>query len=240
MISQKILIEQLKYFGLRDFPALMVHASMRKLGPIEGGCDALIHALIQSLGPQGNLIMVLGADDEEPFAALTTEADEDMGVLPELFRQWPGVQVNDHAAARYAVLGPQADYLLNPTALHDYHGHGSVLERLTELQGAVLRLGADTDTVTLTHYAEYLADIADKRRVKLRYLRADSGEQWIESLDDSDGIKDWKEGDYFPQILLDYLAGGYARVGPIGNCTAELLPAQSFVSYARQWMERNL
>ena len=179
MVSRKVLIEQFEYLGLQGFPALMVHASLRKLGPIEGGADTLINALIQSISPHGNLIMVLGADEEVPFDALSTEADEDMGLLAELFRKQSGVRVNDHAAARYAALGPQADYILNPTVLHDYHGYGSVLERLTEMKGAVLRLGADTDTVTLTHYAEYLADIPNKRRVSLRYVRADSGEQWI-------------------------------------------------------------
>lgn len=240
MISQKVLIEQLNSLGLQKYPALMVHASMREVGPIEGGADTLIDSLIHSIGPHCNLIMVLGADEEVPFDALKTQADADMGVLPELFRKKIGVQVNDHAAARYAVFGPQADFILNPAALNDYHGYGSVLERLTKLKGAVLRLGADTDTVTLTHYAEYLADIPSKRRVNLRYIRADSGEQWIESLDDSLGIVDWKEGDYFSQILLDYLSKGNAQKGSVGNCIAELLPAASFVSYATHWMESHL
>lgn len=213
---------------------------MREIGKLEGGADALIDALVQALGPQGNLVMVLGADDDEPFDALSTEADEDMGVVPELFRQRPGVQVNDHAAARYAVHGPQSEDLFNPTQLHDYHGPGSVLERLTEMNGAVLRLGANTDTVTLTHLAEYLADVPNKRRVSLRYERADSGEQWIESLDDSDGIAEWKEGDYFPRILLDYLETGGATEGKVGDCKAELIPARSFVYYAKAWIESNL
>lgn len=212
---------------------------MRKVGNVEGGADALIDALLQALGPLGNLVMMLGADDE-PFDALTSEADEDMGIVPELFRERSGVQVNDHAAARYAVHGPQAEFLLNPTLLHDYHGPGSVLERLTEMNGAVLRLGANTDTVTLTHLAEYLADVPNKRRVSLRYERADIGEQWIDSLDDSDGIAEWKEGDYFPRILLDYLKTDRARIGVVGNSEAELFPAKDFVSFAVEWIESNL
>ncbi len=240
MHTRKTIITELEKLGLQNYPAVMIHTSMRKVGEIEGGADTLIDALLQTLGPLGNLVMVLGADDDEPFDALTTEADEDMGIVPELFRERSGVQVNDHAAARYAAHGPQAEFLLNPTQLHVYHGPGSVLERLTEMNGAVLRMGADTDTVTLTHLAEYFADVPDKRRVSLRYERADSGEQWIDSLDDSDEIAEWSEGDYFPRILLDYLKTGSVRIGRIGNSEAELFPAKVFVTFAKKWIESNL
>ena len=122
---------------------------------------------------------------------------------------------------------------------HDYHGPGSVLERLTERGGKVLRLGANTDTVTLTHYAEYLADVPNKVRVRRRYVRADTGEVWIESLDDNEGIATWDEGDYFPQIFLDYRASGAVRIGPVGGCEAELLDAAPFVRFAVEWMNRH-
>jgi hypothetical protein len=76
--------------------------------------------------------------------------------------------------------------------------------------------------------------------VKLRYVRADTGELWIESLDDTHGIAVWEHGDYFPQIFLDYRASGAARVGPVGRCTAELLDGPGFVAFAVDWMNRHL
>jgi aminoglycoside 3-N-acetyltransferase len=103
-----------------------------------------------------------------------------------------------------------------------------------------LRLGADLDTVTLTHWVEYLAKVPNKRRVRLRYVRADIGDQWIESLDDTYGIADWQGSDYFPQILLDFLAVGGARTGPLGNGTAELFETKTFVPFAVTWLETNL
>ena len=106
MNAKETIIKQLKNLGLQNYSAVMVHTSMRKVGKVEGGADALL----QTLEPQGNLVMVLGPDDDEPFDAPTTEADEDTGIVPELFRVRKGVQVNDHAAARYAVHGPQADF----------------------------------------------------------------------------------------------------------------------------------
>jgi aminoglycoside N3'-acetyltransferase len=205
---------------------VMIHASMRRVGPVEGGAASVIEAVRAAVGPGGTLLMVLSAAENEPFDALRSPVDvADMGILAEVFRTYPGVSVNDHPADRFAALGPLASSLLEPTPLHDYHGPGSVLERLTERGGKVLRLGANTDTVTLTHYAEYLADVPNKVRVRRRYVRADTGEVWIESLDDNEGIATWDEGDYFPQIFLDYRASGAVRIGPVGGCEAELLDA---------------
>jgi aminoglycoside N3'-acetyltransferase len=218
----------------------MVHASLRRLGDLEGRALGLIDALVDVLGDDGTLLMVLGADPSQPFDQARTPSDPDMGVLAEVFRTRPGVQVSDHAADRFAAIGPLALPLIDDPPLHDYHGHGSTLERLALHDGLVLRLGADVDTVTLTHWAEYLADVPDKRRARRRYVRADVGEQWIDSLDDNEGIVEGEGGEYFSQILLDFVAQGHAAVGPVGACTAELLDARRFVTFAVEWMERNL
>ncbi len=219
----------------------MIHASMRRVGPVERGARGLIDALHIAVGRAGTLLMVLSADASEPFDALRSPVDvEDMGVLAEVFRTYPGVAVNDHPADRFAALGPAARQLLEPMPLHDYHGPGSVLERLTAQGGRVLRLGANPDTVTLTHYAEYLADVPDKVRVRRRYVRADTGEVWIESLDDTDGIAIWAHGDYFAQIFLDYRASGAVRLGPVGRCEAELFDARPFVQFSVDWMNHHL
>ena len=239
--SYVALVGQLRALGLRRGDAVMVHAGMRRLGPVEHGAEGLIEALLAVIEPEGTLMMPLGADEDEPFDARRTPVDvEDMGILAETFRTYPGVLVSDHPGGRLGAVGKVARGLLDPTPLHDYHGPGSPLERFYQMAGRVLRLGADPDTVTLTHYAEYLADVPDKVRVRRRYLRADTGEVWIESLDDDDGIAEWPHGDYFEQIYLDYRSSGAVKTGMVGRCEAELMDAQNFVSFAVKWMEREL
>lgn len=219
----------------------MVHASLRAVGPVNGGAAGVLEAIFDVLGPEGTLLMLLCADDTHPFDAQTTKVDtREMGVLAEVFRTFPEVQVNDHPAARFAARGPLSAALLEPIPVHDYYGPGSVLERFVAAGGQVLRLGANIDTVTVTHFAEYRANIPNKRRVRRRYVRADTGPQMVDSLDDTDGIVDWPYGDYFSRILLDYFGEDRAYVGPVGNCRAELLDAAPFVSFATQWLEQHL
>lgn len=239
--TRTTLAEQLRSLGVQAGVPLMIHCSLRKVGPIVGGAQALLDALVEVTSPGGTLMMLLGADLSVPFDAKTTPVDvEEMGVFAEVFRQHPAVCVNDHAAARYGALGPASRALVEPIPLHDYHGPGSVLERFTEAGGMVLRLGADVETVTLTHWAEYRAHLPNKRRAKLPYRRADIGEQWIDSLDDTHGIRDWPRGDYFPQVWLDFRAAGHARTATVGRTVAELFDAQRFVRFATAWIESNL
>ena len=240
-IDRSVLTTQLKRLGLRLGDVVMTHASMRRVGKVEGGARTIIEAQLDAVGPTGTLLMVLGGDEDDPFDAGTTPVDvEDMGILAEVFRTFPGVCVSDHPADRFGAIGPLARDILEPTPLHDYHGIGSPLERFANFGGRVLRLGANTDTVTLTHYAEYLADVPNKIRLRRRYVRADIGEIWIESLDDTDGIATWPRGDYFEQIYVDYCSTDAVQVGPVGLCKGELFEAQHFVSFAIDWMNHNL
>lgn len=239
--SVATLVAQLRALGLGAGDVVMLHTSMRKVGPVDGGALGLLAALREVVTDDGTLLMVLSATEDVPFDKLTSPVDtDDMGVFAEVFRTFEGVGVNNHAADRFAALGTDAAFLLEPTPLHDYHGPGSVLDRFTQRRGRVLRLGANVDTVTLTHYAEYLCDVPDKIRARRRYVRADTGEQFIDSLDDTDGIAVWSGGDYFPQIFLDHRASGAVRTGPVGHCDAELLEAPAFVAFAVDWMNRNL
>ncbi len=240
LFTRRALTDEICALGAVEGRAVMVHASLRAVGPVDGGAVTVIDAIRSAIGPDGTMLMMIAADDTEPFDRLTSEADEDNGILAEVFRTYRGVEVNDHPACRFAAIGPNAADLLEPQPIDDYYGTGSPLERLVDLDGVVLRLGADLDTVTLTHYAENLANVAGKRRVQRTYRRADTGDIVVRGIDDSAGIADWDGGDYFPQILVDFVAMGHAAVGPVGGCTAELLDAGAFVDFAIHWLEQHL
>jgi aminoglycoside N3'-acetyltransferase len=218
---------------------VMVHASLRRLGPVEGGAEGVIAALDRAVGSEGTLLMVLGARDDwswvnerpeaeraallcdaEPFDAQTTPADPEVGVLAEVFRRHPGTVVSDHPEGRFAARGRLANALIAEPPWDDYFGSGSALERLVEARGRVLRLGADIDTTTLLHYAEHRAQVPDKRRVVRfrKVLAAGRSEiRRVETLDDAEGIVDYDGPDYFGVILREYLVHGRERQAVVGD-----------------------
>lgn len=252
----------LRHLGVDSGDLLMVHASLNAVGPVEGGADGVIDALEAAVGPTGTLMMVLGARDDmdwvnrrpeperaellhesAPFDCLVTPADPDVGVLPEVFRTRPRTLVSDHPDGRFGAAGPLADTLLHDVPWDDYYGPGSPLERFVRAGGRVLRLGADLDTVTVIHYAEYLAPVPSKRRVRRHHNvtgRAGPEIRVVECLDDSAGIVDPPGEDYFAVILRELLATGAAATGVVGDATSELFDAADIVELAVAWMAEHL
>jgi aminoglycoside N3'-acetyltransferase len=247
----------LKRLGVKAGEAVMVHASLRKIGAVEGGAEGVLDALEAAVG-DGALMMTLGARDDwswvnerpeaeraalladaPPFDPLATPADPDVGYLAETFRRRPGTQVTDNPEGRFGARGPLAAELLREAPWDDYYGPGSPLNRLCRMGGRILRLGADMDTVTALHWAEYRAPVASKRRVRRhRKVMGPAGPtvRTVACLDDSDGIVDWPGEDYFAVILRDYLALGRARTGMVGAAPSELIDAADIVAFAADWM----
>ncbi len=260
--SRAQLVAHLRRLGVAEGDVVMVHASLRAIGPVQGGADGVLDALEATIGPDGTLLMNLGARDDwgwvndlpeadreaalrdaEPFDRLTTPADPDVGVLAEVFRTRPGTEVSDHPEGRFGACGRLAHQLVDDVAWDDYYGQGSPLERLVDAGGQVLRLGADPDTVTLLHYAEYLAPLPSKRRVRRhRMVTGAAGHDLrvVDTLDDSNGIVDHPGEDYFAVILRRYLETGRASVGVVGRARSELIDAADIVEFAVAWMVEHL
>ena len=257
------LTRDLRALGVVTGDALMVHASLRRIGPVEGGAEGVIEAIFEAIGPPGTMLMVLGAADDwawvnerpeadrpalladaEPYDAATTPADPEVGVLAEVFRRRPETRVSDHPEGRFGAAGRHAERWLAKVPWDDYFGPGSPLEALLQARGRVLRLGADPATTTLLHYAEYLAPVQPKRRVR-RYRRVrtawGSEVRIVSCLDDSAGIADYLPGrDYFADILADYLSLGRASVGSVGGASSELIEAADLVDFGVTWMASRL
>lgn len=253
--------------GIRPGDLVMVHASLRRLGLArtdvgEGGADLLLEALDRAVGPDGTLMMVLGTAypmdwvNEHPVAvrgALLVGSPPfdyrgapvlpEVGWLAECFRRRPGTIVSDNPSGRFGARGRLAETLTADVPWHDYYGPASPLARLRDRRGRILRLGANPDTVTALHLAEYLADIPGKRRTRWDYVVAgqDGPEHvWVDCLDDLDGIVAWQGEDYFALILRAYLALGRHRSGLVGRARSELIDAADIVAFGARWMEENL
>jgi aminoglycoside N3'-acetyltransferase len=255
------------HLGIRPGDLVMVHASLRKLGLArsvhgEGGAELLLDALDAAVGPSGTLMMVLGSHYDMdwvnrrpveeratllagsvPFVHATAPAMTDVGWLAEAFRQRPGTILSDNPSGRFGARGALAAELMADQPWHDYYGPGSPLDKLCARGGRVLRLGADPDTVTVLHYAEYLARLPGKRRTRWDYLVAGPEgpcQVWVECLNDSDGIADHEGEDYFAVILKTYLALGRHRAGLVGQAHSEMIDAADLVEFGARWMEENL
>ena len=265
MLTPASLAEDLTALGVRPGDLVFVHASLRRIGPVEGGAAGVVEAVERAIGPEGTLVMILGAandwdwvnahpeseragllSDAEPFDNATTPVLPEVGVLAEVVRTMPGTVVNDHPEGRFAARGRLADELLDGLPWDDYYGPGSALDRFVSAGGRVLRLGANPDTVTVLHFAEYCADVPGTVRVRRhRKVLGPNGPRIVvvECMDDENGIvPDGRQPaeDYFAIILREFLATGRAQAARVGGADAELFDAADIVGFGAEWMTANL
>lgn len=267
-MTKEELRAELEALGVRAGDLLMLHASLRRIGLSraelgEGGAELLLAALDDAVGADGTLMMVLGTDypmawvyDHPPEARAGLLAGSpafdhrnaavlpEVGWLAEAFRRRPGTLVSDNPSGRFGASGRLAEALMADQPWDDYYGPGSPLEIFCRRGGRILRMGADPETVTALHYAEYLADLPDKKRVRWDYVVAGAGgageHVWIDCLDDLHGIAPYEGGDYFAAILTAYRPLGRHREGMIGKARSELIDAADYVAFGARWMEANL
>jgi aminoglycoside 3-N-acetyltransferase len=260
MYSRRDLADGLRRLGLTAGATVMVHASIRSVGPIAGGPDQIHLALKDVLTPEGTLMMYascpehydevgrgnLTAEEERDVVALlpafdplTARSSRDNGALVELLRTWPGSVVNHHVA-RFVAWGRQAGYLFSEQPWHYAYGRGSALERLVELEGSILLLGCDHDTVTFLHYAEHIADIAGKRISRYQVPVLEDGQRvWkaMEEFDTADAgaHPNWPPR-FFARTVDTYVQRTGRGAGRVGDARATLIDSRGLLTFALEVM----
>lgn len=262
MHSRNQLTADLRALGVAPGDVVMAHASVRSVGDVAGGPDEIHLAIKDALTDAGTLMMYAGcpryadevgrgnlSPEEEqevlaklpPFDAATARSARDHGILVEFLRTWPGSRVNPHVA-RFVAWGRHVDALF-ATQPWDYaFGYGSALDRLIALDGKILLLGSDHDTVTFLHYVEHIADIPDKRVARFKVSVVQNGARiWREMTEfDTSGAgvhPNWPDR-FFATLVDGFLGASQNRGGRVGDAWSHLMTARGLLDYARPIMER--
>ena len=169
------------------------------------------------------------------FDPFTARAARDNGVLVEFLRTYPGSRVNPHVA-RFVVWGRHASHLISPQPWDYAYGHGSLLDRFVTLDGKILLLGCDHDTVTFLHYAEHIVDIPDKRVARYKVPVDENGRRvWrdMEEFDtSSEGVHpNWPDR-FFSRLVDTYLAHTDNTGGYVGDARSFLLHSPGLLEFA--------
>ncbi len=251
----------LRAIGLGAGDMVMVHAAMRRVGPLIGGPDTLIGAIREVIGDAGTLAVATDwhapylehrltdaqgrvlpewRDHIPPFDRASTRAVRDNSVIAEFLRTTPGALRSANPNCGIAAIGGRAAWLVADHPLDFGYGPGSPLAKLVEAGGRVLMIGAPLDTMTLLHHAEHLADVPDKRVLDMEIPHATpGGTHWrmTQEYESTEAIVAGLPDDYFATLLTDYLRAGHGRQGAIGQAPSILVDAAGIVAFATRWIE---
>lgn len=255
MHTRESLARDAAAMGVRAGDLLMVHASVRAVGPVIGGPDQIHLALKDAVGDTGSLVMYASCPDHydevgrshlpadveaallehlPPFDARTARAARDNGTLVEFLRTWPDTAANDHPV-RFVCRGPHASALF-ATQPWDYaYGPGSPLARFAELGGRILLIGSDHDQVTFLHHAEHLVDVPGKRVVRFQVPVLQDGRRawrWMEEFDTAEPCHPAWPPDVFRRIVDAHLEARGQADQPLGDASCALLDSRALLAFA--------
>lgn len=229
-VTRSMIVKELRRLGVMPGDILMVHSALSSFGKVSGGAKAVVDALLETVGPEGTLLMPsLVAARPYNFRATPSA----MGAITEDFRRRPGVRRSLNPCVPACAFGPRAEEFL--------HGHhkaecpyiGSPYDLAAKAGGYVLLLGVDQDRNTTLHCAEAFA--------KLPYLTGGA----VPYVDETGATQTYKyilgAGPHRDFIGVDPLLreAGILKLGRIGNCVARLMKGQETIDLLVRELKKN-
>ena len=246
IVTEREIVEGLRALGFDGSRPVIVHASLRSFGWVEGGAATVCRALLSACGtvvapaftddvcrvpaPPGLLRphnAVLVADGWEQFDAALARAEpftrstpinRELGRIPEtLRREFPHAR-SSHPSTSFIAAGPRAEQVVGAVRLD--HPLGPI-EAVEQLDGDVLLLGVGHDKDTAIHLAEQRLG----RSRFYRYAKWSEG-VWMELPNipgESDGFDAIE-----PLLVAD------TREGDIGTCRARAVRVRRVLAAAEE------
>lgn len=261
-ITFEKLKSDLQSLGIRQGDVLLVHSSLSAVGWISGGTVTLINALLASIGDKGTLAMPAhsGAlsnpglwenppvpsswldpvrDSMPPFVPSLTPT-RGIGIVPEIFRNFPDVLRSSHPMDSFCACGPMARVVVSGQRLENGLGEGSPLAHLYDLNARILLIGCGYDSNTSLHLAEHRGEWPGKKRNKQGSPVIENGRRvwkWFEELDlDTDDFEAC--GQAFEEKALNLniqKSQNILTVGKVGLAESRLMSLPALVDFAVPW-----
>lgn len=255
--SRERLTADLESLGLRPAQDLLIHCSLRRIGPVDGGPAALLDALLDVAGQRATLVVpaqttlnsltsrdfhtaVAGLDEEERarFVAAMPGFDpartpsHGMGAFAEYLRTRPLAVRSHHPQASFAALGPRARACVSVHDLDCHLGDRSPLGWLYAADAAVLLLGVGFTACTAFHLAEYRLPWTPPVQVFHCFTDVEGKrvkrEFTAPALDDGDFA--------LLGAAFESTAPADLRKGSVGSGTGLVVPLRAAVDFGVSWL----
>ena len=254
-ITKKSIINDLKSGGLKEGMTVIVHSSLSSIGWVCGGAVALIEALMEVIGYEGNLIMPAHSGDysdpkywvnppvpkdwheiirnEMPAYKAEITPTRGIGQVPEVFRKFPEVERSDHPCLSFACWGKDSTQIVSDHKLDYAMGKESPLYDIYKLEGEVLLIGVDHESNTSLHLAEYMAEYEKEVKTFGSPIEKNGESVWAEYKDIEFETEDFNE------VAQAYEKNGDLKIFKLGKAEAKLIPQKKLVDFAVSWFEKN-
>jgi aminoglycoside 3-N-acetyltransferase len=268
-LSREDLVSDLRTLGVRYGQTLLVHASLSRLGWVDGGAATVVAALRAVVGADGNVVVCAGTQENsvtsrahlasidglppEQVAQLRNRmpafdpksAPAGAGQIARHLCTLEETERSRHPQSSFAAVGPRAAELMHPHPLNCHHGARSPLGRLYalaaegQLDVAILMLGVGYRACTALHLAEYRYPNGRSPR---RYppARTYMAKITVKGRPRWTLYRDAVLDDSDFEAIGDHLDKEIVKhQGYVGEASSRLMPFLTVVDHATEWMRQH-
>ena len=250
----RALVADLTALGVQPGQHLLVHSSLRKIGPVDGGAETILEAIRIVAGDDATIVVptqtaensrsspaflaaTTGLSDAEFVRYLAAMPGFDpamtpstrMGAFAEYVRTSPGAVRSSHPQTSFAAVGDRAAEFTSGHSLDCHLGERSPLGWLYWVCGAVLLLGVGYAACTALHLSEYRLPGERPRRVYRCFTIEEGVRREREFVD-----VDLTDSD-FETVGARVDQEPFIRRGRVGAADCRLIPVQNIVDFAVAW-----
>ena len=151
----------LRALGIGPGGVVLVHSSLKAVGRVEGGPEAVIEAFLDAIGPEGTLVFPsfqAGSEHELTRNACVFDVRSTptgTGLIPDTFWRRPGVVRSLSPTHCMSACGKYAAELMAGHELCNVStGRGSPFEKMAALGAKIVLLGVTHSADTTLHFIE--------------------------------------------------------------------------------------
>ena len=254
-VTRDSLAADLRKLGVGAGQHILLHASLRSLGWVEGGATAVVDALCDVLGPAGTLVVPAMTPDNSATSRLYLDRIRGMtwwqrrgyrrrmppfdpaatpgtgtGQIAERVRTSEGAVRSAHPQSSFAAIGALSEHFMHGHAPDCHLGERSPLARLYEAGAQIVLLGVGYASCSAFHLAEYRYTAHPPRRRYACVVLQKGRRKWWHY---QDVVLD--DGD-FAAIGEALAATNNVSTGTVGAADAALIPLQAAVDFASAWL----
>lgn len=250
--SKHTLKDQLQELGIKAGDALIVHSSLKSMGWIAGGPQAVVEALMETITTKGTLVMpAQSADNSDPSYWMAPPIPENwhqplrdelpaydphltpmrgMGKIAECLHRHPDTIRSPHPAHSFIAWGKNAAHWMSEQPIENSFGPGSPLGKMMEADVKIVLLGTGFDSCTALHYAEFVQE--DRTTSPQGAAIMKDGERIWHPFDCVD-----MDSERFPEIAKAY--PGPIETGQLGQAEVRIAPMRPLVEFGIEWLKAN-
>jgi len=243
-VAKEDIKKGLRRLGLKRGDVVGVHSSLSSFGYVEGGADAAIDALLETVGEEGTIIMPTYSANRDDVER--TEREVELGVtwksrilpydakktpcttgrIPETFRKRRSAVRSLDPAHSLAAIGPRGNELAK-----DW-------DRLLEADGYILLLGVDLAVCSAMHLAERQVQLPPHILEKIEPPR-----ELLEKYGEDLGWPEWDTGfgpyPDFAKMEEPSREHGIMKTVKIGEATVKLLRLRELIDLYAEYLRKN-